>query len=204
MTRGFCWVDLETTGLDTNTDDVLEMACILTDFALNELSNFHSYVGYSDGPIDEFVVNMHIENGLWDDLRNYKFRDDQDPERLTNPLPTSFEVDVLFNEWIGNCKSVWNLDHVEFAGSAIGQFDIQFIRRQFPLFTAQMHHRVFDCRTLKTLAEMTNMDIPDTPVLPKHRARSDAQSELKYARQFLFPLFDTQAYAEHVAKTMEG
>jgi oligoribonuclease (3'-5' exoribonuclease) len=145
---------------------------------------------------------MHDENHLWDDIGNWMTDGGQLNADQEKQLPSIFAVDTLLTDWISNLKAVYDIDHVEMAGSAVGQFDMQLCNRDFPLFMKQLHHRVFDVRSLKTMAEMTGQDIPDILVEPKHRAMSDCQSELRYARQFLRPFFDTSAYAEHVEKTL--
>jgi len=200
MTRAFCFLDLETTGLNLQTAQILEVACILTDFhGLNEFGNVHSYVHYEDVTFDPFIVNMHTENGLWDAMNNWMLNGEKGNAR---PLPQISYVDTLLADWIGNLKAVYNLDHIEMAGSTIGQFDMQLCNRDFPHFMKHLHHRVFDVRSLKTLAEMTHNDVPEIIVEPKHRAMSDCQSELKYARQFLRPMWETSSYAEHVEKIL--
>jgi oligoribonuclease len=205
MTRGFCFTDLETTGLDIDDDDILEVACIFTTFQLDELSSFHSYV---DHPairtnIDPVVRQMHEDNGLFRQMREYQFRDENDPGILTNSLPSARVVDVQLYSWLSNLMSVYAIDHVEMAGAGIGQFDLQFCRRDFPQFSKLLHYRVFDVRSLKTIAEIIDANIPEILFEPKHRAMPDCKTELTYARNFTQPILDTQKFAETIAKSME-
>ena len=62
------WIDLEMTGLDPSFDEIVEIACIVTEADLTELdSGISLVVKPNDEPLaamDPFVVNMHTESGL--------------------------------------------------------------------------------------------------------------------------------------------
>ena len=68
------WIDLEMTGLDLNTDEIVEIACIVTEADLTELDGgIDVVVKANPEPIaamDEFVVNMHKTSGLIDEIPN--------------------------------------------------------------------------------------------------------------------------------------
>lgn len=63
------WIDLETTGLDETTGHILEIGIVITDNDLNEVEEPFSMVvqpgdtSWKDN-LDEFVLNMHTDNGL--------------------------------------------------------------------------------------------------------------------------------------------
>ena len=196
--RGFCWVDIETTGLDKKKDEILEIACIFTDFKLQHLSDIHTYVLWSGDKetVNPFVFNMHKETGLWDRL-----------EAVTNAegLSSPFTVDTLLADWISNLKDVYGLDQIMIAGSSVGQFDAVFIERDFPMFYKQLHYRVFDVTSIKLLAEMCGSPISEEkPYLPEHVARNDVKNSLHVARTFFNPFVETTAMAEHTLKVMES
>ncbi|WP_263310027.1 oligoribonuclease [Brachybacterium atlanticum] len=66
------WIDTETTGLDPATDDLLEIAVVVTCNDLTELGAFNIVTTPADGAhaaierMDAFVHEMHTANGLID------------------------------------------------------------------------------------------------------------------------------------------
>jgi oligoribonuclease len=83
--RYFVWIDLETTGLNPEKDDILEIAVILTDRNLKTISKYHTLVAGADlDKLDPVVKAMHIKSGLAEDL-----------ERCSNfPLQSEIEDDL--------------------------------------------------------------------------------------------------------------
>lgn len=63
------WLDLETTGLDALKDDVLEIACVVTDDKLVEIARLHLVTDAARHrdlqALPLAVQNMHHMNGLW-------------------------------------------------------------------------------------------------------------------------------------------
>ena len=62
------WIDLEMTGLDTETDMIIEIATIVTDRNLNELAEGPVLAIGQDtdvmGAMDEWNTRQHGESGL--------------------------------------------------------------------------------------------------------------------------------------------
>jgi len=69
------WIDTETTGLDPATDDLLEIAVVVTRNDLTELGAFDIVIAPSTGAdasiehMSEFVREMHTGNGLIDAMQ---------------------------------------------------------------------------------------------------------------------------------------
>jgi len=67
-TSNLIWIDLEMTGLDTVTDQIIEIATIVTDAHLNELAAGPELVIYQPKEImvgmDEWNTCQHGESGL--------------------------------------------------------------------------------------------------------------------------------------------
>ncbi|MFI8776553.1 oligoribonuclease [Brachybacterium paraconglomeratum] len=70
------WIDTETTGLDPTTDDLLEIAVVVTRNDLTELGAFDIVTtpdgghGAAIGRMDAFVREMHSANGLIDAIQS--------------------------------------------------------------------------------------------------------------------------------------
>lgn len=67
------WLDLETTGLDETTGEILEYAVVLTDLELNEIDSVEGVVAhdmsYLPTIMSQEVIDMHTKNGLLDAVR---------------------------------------------------------------------------------------------------------------------------------------
>src|SRR5256885_5159941 len=63
------WIDLEMTGLDPDTDSVLEIATAVTDKSLNVLAEGPEFAIYHDiarlDAMDDWNRNQHRKSGLW-------------------------------------------------------------------------------------------------------------------------------------------
>lgn len=72
-----CWIDLETTGLNPKEHCILEIAIVITDDKLVEISRFHAvpfsatacviggrWPTYTHN-VSDYVRKMHTDNGLW-------------------------------------------------------------------------------------------------------------------------------------------
>lgn len=62
------WVDLEMTGLNVNTEHIIEMACIITDKHLNIIAEGEDVVIHQPDQImdnmNEWCVKHHGESGI--------------------------------------------------------------------------------------------------------------------------------------------
>ncbi|MBT4948266.1 MAG: oligoribonuclease, partial [Actinobacteria bacterium] len=62
------WIDLEMTGLSTESDEIVEIAAIVTEADLTEIDAGVSFVVNPSAAalahMDDFVTNMHTESGL--------------------------------------------------------------------------------------------------------------------------------------------
>ena len=68
------WIDLEMTGLSTETDEIVEIAAIVTEADLTELDAGVTFVVNPSeaalAQMDDFVTNMHTESGLITEIPN--------------------------------------------------------------------------------------------------------------------------------------
>ena len=66
------WIDVETTGLDTEQDALLEVAMLITDCELEPLAGSNYVIHWPDPtdlPMSQLVRKMHTDNGLLDECR---------------------------------------------------------------------------------------------------------------------------------------
>ena len=169
------WIDLEMTGLDPNSDSILEIATLVTDRELNVLA---------EGPehairhpverlqaMDDWNRNQHTRSGLWDRVVDARM-DMRTAEALT--------IDFL-SRWVPRGKS-------PMCGNSICQ-DRRFLYRLMPELEAYFHYRNLDVSTIKELARRWSPDIAaGLTKESRHTAMSDVRdsvAELRYYRRFM-------------------
>ncbi len=132
------WVDLEMTGLDPETDVVIEIATIVTDKDLNILEEgpviaIHQPDEVLDN-MNEWCVVQHGKSGLTERVRQSTINEDQASELTLEFL----------RKWIDEGKS-------PMCGNSICQ-DRRFMVKHMPKLEAYFHYRHIDVSTLKELA----------------------------------------------------
>jgi len=132
------WIDLEMTGLDPDTDLIIEIATVITDKDLNILAQGPVIaVHQSDAALaamDEWNQTHHGQSGLIERVKASAINAAQ-AERLT--------IDFL-KDWVpANTSPI--------CGNSIGQ-DRRFLYRYMPTLEAYFHYRNIDVSTLKELA----------------------------------------------------
>ena len=132
------WIDLEMTGLDPDTDLIIEIATVITDKDLNILAQGPVIaVHQSDealAAMDDWNQKHHGQSGLIERVKA-SLINDAEAERLT--------IDFL-KDWVpANTSPI--------CGNSIGQ-DRRFLYRYMPTLEAYFHYRNIDVSTLKELA----------------------------------------------------
>lgn len=169
------WIDLETTGLRADEEVPLELGLMLTDKWGAEIASWKtliweaSYVDYKANA-DDFVLNMHTENGLWDDLANFSVR--------TRRSAAEEAVKWL----VANGVEKFTLP---MCGSSIGSLDRPFAIKHLPELHEFFHYRNIDISSVRELCRLHNpmllkrieADIKDS-YLEKHRVLEDIQDSI--------------------------
>ena len=161
-------LDLETTGLDPNRDAILECAFIAVDAQTRRASFL---VNQLPRPMMvPFVQNMHVRNGLLDDL-------------MVKPaLGSSAELDVALVRSFPEAKP----RSIHLVGNSI-HFDRAFLNVHCPAFSTLLHHRMVDVTTLLLVANRVGLEVPPadpTKGVP-HRAMDDCVSSLFQLHHYL-------------------
>jgi oligoribonuclease len=171
------WIDCEMTGLNPETECLVEIAAVITDFDLNVLDEgIDLVIKPRAGTIEamgDYVRNMHTESGLINEFASGIDLADAEAQVLE-----------YIKKYIPNAKTA------PLAGNTIGT-DRMFISRYMPALDDHLHYRNIDVSTIK---ELSKRWYPRAYFqAPKkdggHRALADileSIEELKYYRQSVF------------------
>lgn len=130
------WVDLEMTGLDENTDSILEVAVLITDLDFNILEEYHSVVFQSQDVIDAmnaWCKKTHGESGLTAAIPN------------GTPLPQVDEAVLKLIE-----KHYPSNERVVLVGNSVGN-DKRFIDKFMLKTASRLHYRLIDVSSFKEI-----------------------------------------------------
>jgi oligoribonuclease (3'-5' exoribonuclease) len=162
------WLDLETTGIDPVNDHILEVAWRITNDSLIPWSVTQSRVVSPTADVwrqlkeTPFVMDMHIQNGLLDDIDN-EFVDKLMLEDIEDEILK--DVNIVDGPWM-------------VAGSSV-HFDLAL----------KLSHRIYDVTTLKTIFKSVG-HVDNIGNDFKHRAASDIDNSYRYALMYRDILVD--------------
>lgn len=171
------WVDLEMTGLDESKDQIIEVACLVTDKDLNVIAEGPELVINAPDSLlnsmDEWCTRTHTESGLVARVRASKISVE--------------EADTLVYEFIRQ-HTVPKMTVM--AGNSI-HADKRFIDKSFKKVAAHLHYRLVDVSTIKELVKRWYPDQFSRQKNKewKHRALADIKEsieELKFYREQVF------------------
>ncbi|MBC52858.1 MAG: oligoribonuclease [Gammaproteobacteria bacterium] len=172
------WIDMEMTGLEPETDRVIEIATLITDADLNILAEGPVVaVHQSDSVLagmDEWNQRTHGDSGLVARVRASR-ADEADAEQQT--------LDFL-HEYADTGSS-------PMCGNSVHQ-DRRFLVKYMPTLEAFFHYRNLDVSTVKELARRWRPDLlGGFTKTSSHQALDDIRdsvSELQYYRGHFFKL----------------
>ena len=172
------WIDCEMTGLDSVKDDIVEIACIVTDAELNELDEGISLVvkpatDTALAAMDEVVVNMHTASGLLEEI------------------PLGIPIADAENQVLAYVrKHVPEARKAPLAGSSV-YVDRGFLAVHMPELDGYLHYRLVDVSSIKEMVRRWYPRVyfatPDKN--GNHRALGDIResiAELRYYRDAVF------------------
>ncbi len=172
------WIDMEMTGLNTETDLIIEVALVITDSQLEIVAQAPVLVvSQSDTVLDNmdnWNTSTHSKSGLID--------------RVKASHLTEAEVEMQMLEFL---QQYVPEGISPMCGNSICQ-DRRFLARSMPKLEAYFHYRNLDVSTLKELVKRWKPEIKSGVVKNgKHEALADiidSIEELKYYRKhFIVP-----------------
>jgi oligoribonuclease len=168
------WIDLEMTGLDPQTDRIIEIATVVTDSQLTVLAEGPVLAIHQTdtvlGVMDEWNRTQHGRSGLLERVRASRI-DEQSAQSQTLRF---------LSEYVPQGKS-------PMCGNSICQ-DRRFLARCMPTLEAYFHYRNLDVSTLKELAQRWYPNRERFTKPSAHLALDDIRAsieELRHYRQTL-------------------
>jgi len=178
MTNGpIVWIDCEMTGLDVETDVLVEVAAVVTDEQLVPLDDGIDIVIAAPTDLldamDPVVVGMHTESGLLGEIPSGTTVADAQAQLLAYVR-----------------RHVPDARKAPLAGSSV-HVDRMFLARYMPELLEHLHYRIIDVSSIKELVRRwyprVFFNAPDKR--GGHRALADIQDsirELQYYRRTVF------------------
>lgn len=165
------WVDLEMTGLEPDTDRIIEIAIVVTDTHLNTVAEAPPLAVHQPDSVldamDEWNRNTHGKSGLIERVRNSPYAEAEVEAKML-----AFVQDYLPKRTSPMC------------GNSVCQ-DRRFMARYMPQLEAWFHYRNLDVSTLKELAKRWRPAVYDGfKKSGKHEALSDIQESIGELRHY--------------------
>lgn len=167
------WMDLEMTGLDTDTEVITEVAALVSDFKFNIEAEYEAVVHYSEEDLQKRFDAE--EQGFWNSRP-------EDRDKLKKACAESkLSLEQIESKLVELCKKNFPKDEmIILAGNSI-RADREFIERYMPKLTSLLHYRMFDVSTFKVWIEGNGHE--GRKKEERHRALYDiheSMAELKY------------------------
>lgn len=164
------FTDLETTGLDPYSHEILEVAWTIThDDLSTHLEGIHAAVvslpDLLPDNMEDVVIDMHTHTGLLKEV-------------LNGEGVTLGEIERQMLQDIN--AGVSDAEPLMLAGLGV-HFDKAFIKNHMPQLWARLHYRIFEVSTLKRFFALNGIVDEERNPMP-HRAAYDVQEALNNAR----------------------
>ncbi|KAJ6653156.1 hypothetical protein lerEdw1_010029 [Lerista edwardsae] len=171
------WVDLEMTGLNIEKDQIIEMACLITDSDLNVLA---------EGP--NLIINQPDE--LLDGMSDW-CKEHHGKSGLTKAVREStISLRQAEYEFLSFVRQQTPPGLCPLAGNSV-HADKKFLDKHMPQFMNHLHYRIIDVSTVKELCRRWYPE--DYEFAPKkaasHRALDDIRESIKELQFYRSSIF---------------
>jgi len=165
------WIDMEMSGLNPETDRVLEVAIVITDAQLNIVTEAPVLVVHQPDAVldamDNWNKSTHKKSGLIDRVRASTLTEADVEEQMIAFLSQHVPSGVS-----------------PICGNSVHQ-DRRFLVRYLPMLDAYFHYRLIDVSTLKELARRWKPEVLAGMVKHgKHEALADIHESIEELRYY--------------------
>jgi len=175
LAQRLVWVDLEMTGLDIDTDHIIEMSCIITNSDLEVVAEApHVVIHQADEVMQRmgaWCVQHHGQSGL---------------TQLVHDSKTNLkEAEQIMLEFV---RKHTPPKKCVLAGNSV-HADKKFLDKYMPSFMDHLHYRIVDVSTIKELSRRWYPFLQPPLKKGAHRAVDDIYesiAELKWYRKNIF------------------
>jgi oligoribonuclease len=165
------WIDMEMSGLNPETDRVLEIAIVITDAQLNTVAEAPVLVIHQPDAVldvmDNWNKSTHRKSGLID--------------RVKASTLSESDVENRMVEWLAQYVPA---GVSPICGNSVHQ-DRRFLVKYLPKLDAWFHYRLIDVSTLKELARRWKPEVLNGMVKHgKHEALADIHESIEELRYY--------------------
>lgn len=169
--RRLVWLDMEMTGLDPDTDTILELAMVVTDADLNVVAESPSWAVHQPDHVldamDEWNTKTHGASGLTRRVR----------ESQLDMRAVAQAAIVFMQAWVPKAVS-------PMCGNSICQ-DRRFMARHMPELIEWFHYRNLDVSTIKELCRRWRPDLSSqVNKTGAHTALADIHESIEELRYY--------------------
>ncbi len=175
MAGEMVWIDFEMTGLDLDTESIIEIATIITDGELNIIAEGPNLaIKVSEellANMDEWNTTHHTSSGLVERIRSEGVHLEEAIKQTCEFLEQNIEP--------GTAPLCGNSIHNDRA----------FLAKEMPEVLDLLHYRIVDVSTIKELVNRWYPDLQRYRKKEAHRALDDiieSVEELRHYRQHIF------------------
>lgn len=187
------WTDIETTGNQPDSG-LIEIGLVLTDASPNLDVIADAVVlitepirGTVIGNIDPFVIAMHANNGLWQELIQPTAISALPELQIENYVRASHynAADEWITGWLDRATK-GEKQHIPLAGSGVSHFDRQYIRKYLPKTDKRLTYWHYDIGVIRRMTALAGLPLNTEFVKQKpHRALQDAYLAADEARMWI-------------------
>ena len=172
------WLDLETTGLDPDKGEILEIGVIVTDLTLHEFARKSWVLPHVRTDVlvkmDDYVLQMHMKSGLLKEVWRHGSIDTVHLEGKRRGIYGDIAT------WIRTACKHSRVKHCYMSGSSVGTFDMAWLRKHAPGISSTFSYRVGDVSAFKVFFPNT---LSQPAGGPAHRALDDLDYSIDQLRQ---------------------